>query len=70
MEEDFSPTEGGSWSVGPYALPRLTRRGGGVVRGLMSYSTPITLQVDLIQGPSLVHYDSLRAFPSRRIYFQ
>ena len=22
--------------------------------------------LDLVQGPSLVHYDSMRAFPSRR----
>ena len=27
------------------------------------------LQLDLVQGPSLVHYDSLRAFPSRRNFW-
>ena len=25
----------------------------------------LTTIIDLVQGPSLVHYDSLRAFPSR-----
>ena len=52
----------GQWDLMPYP----GRPGGG----LMSYSTLITLQVNLVQGPSLVRYDSLRAFPSRRIYFQ
>ena len=39
-----------------------------LMTGKTNVNVSLIKDVDLVYGPSLVHYDSLRAFPSR-IYF-